>query len=474
MDNQHKSIHAFKDDALGTHDAVALAQLIAAKKISVQEIAQASVERALAVNPTLNAIECEYFEQLLQSPTFQSNQFFSGVPIFIKDNLDLAGYPTQQGSTSFISDIKKKNSKITQQILNGGFLAMGKSKMPEFGFNAATEFKDGHCTRNPWNLDYSCGASSGGSAALVASGVVPIAHANDGGGSIRIPAANCGLVGLKPTRRRLMANEASEFLPVDLISDGVVTRSVRDTAYFFSEMEKQFQSKKLPPIGLVTQPIEKKLKIAVVYDSLQTSADVETKAVVQHTARLLEQAGHHIEEISLPVPDNFVDDFSQYWGFLAFSVHRFGKLMFGKSFDATELDHLSMGLSQLYQKNMLKTPLFIYRLKQIQRIYSQVFKQYDVVLSPVLTHATPEVGYLSPTQPFDELFEKLRQYVAFTPIQNIAGAPAISLPMGFTQQHRRPLGVMISADYGQEKILLELAYQLEQIQPFVKLSDENR
>lgn len=472
MDNQHKSIHAFKDDVLGTHDAVALAQLIAKKEISVQEVAEATIDRAFTVNSTLNAIECEYFEQLLQSPAFQPNQFFSGVPIFIKDNLDLTGYPTQQGSTAFISDIKKKNSKITQQILNSGFLAMGKSKMPEFGFNAATEFKDGHCTRNPWNLDYSCGASSGGSAALVASGVVPIAHANDGGGSIRIPAANCGLVGLKPTRRRLLANEASEFLPIDLISDGVVTRSVRDTAYFFAEMEKQFQSKKLPSIGLVTQPTEKKLKVAVVYDSLQTSADMETKAVVQHTARMLEQAGHHIEEITLPIPESFVEDFSQYWGFLAFSVHRFGKLMFGKSFHPAELDHLSLGLSRLYKKNMLKTPFFIYRLKQIQHMYSEVFQRYDVVLSPVLAHASPEVGYLSPTQSFDSLFEKLRQYVAFTPIQNIAGAPAMSLPMGFTQQHRRPIGVMISADYGQEKLLLEVAYQLEQLQPFVKLCDE--
>lgn len=469
MENQNKRVHGFKDDVLAHHDAVELSKRLKNKDISQQEIIDATIDRALQVNPQLDAIQYDAFEAQKQSPYFQSDQFFSGIPIFIKDNVDLIGFPTQHGATAFHSKIKQANSKITQQMLDTGFLAIGKSKMPEFGLNAATEFQNGDYTRNPWHLDYSCGASSGGSAALVASGVVTIAHANDGGGSIRIPAANCGLVGLKPTRGRFHLNEASETLPIDLVSDGVVTRSVRDTAHFFYEMEKHHQNKKLEKIGLIQDPTKRKLKIAIVYDSLQTVTDQETHNTVYNTAKLLEQNGHHIEEYQLPIPASFVDDFSHYWGFLSFMLKLAGKQLFEKDFNKSELDHLTHGLAKLYQNNFYKTPFFMYRLKKIQSIYSNIFNQYDVVLSPVLAHISPKVGYLSPQLEFDTLFERLRQYVTFTPIQNIAGAPAISLPMGLTAQDQRPIGIQLSADIGNERVLLELAYELEQSQPFATI-----
>lgn len=470
MDNQ-KRIHAFTDNILGTSDAIELSNRIQSKDISIDEVLRATIERAKFVNPLLNAIEFENFEQILKSPTFKPNQIFSAIPTFIKDNLDLIGFPTQQGSTSFKSKEKIKNSKITQQMLDTGLIALGKSKMPEFGLNASTEFKSGDYTRNPWHTDYSCGASSGGAAALVASGVVPIAHANDGGGSIRIPAANCGLVGLKPTRGRWYPNEGSQYLPIDLVSDGVLTRSVRDTAFFFTEMEEQYKPKKLPEMGLIQHPSNKPLRIGLVYDSLQTNTDAETRQTVESTAQLLRNLGHHIEEFSLPIPDSFVDDFSHYWGFLSYMIQQFGKPLLGKDFNVNELDHLTVGLANLYKKNFYKTPLFLYRLKQIQRIYQQIFQQYDVILSPVLAHVSPQIGYLSPQLEFNVLFERLRNYVAFTPIQNIAGAPAISLPMGMTKLDSRPIGIQLSADLGQERLLIDLAYQLEQIQPFKKIFD---
>ena len=466
MEHKIKKIHAFTDDALGQYDAIGLSKLLKAKEISVFEVIDASIKRAKLVNPVLNAIASESFELDLKQRYELKNHVFSGIPIFIKDNLDLVCYPTQHGSKAFQSDIKQKNSKITQQILDSGFIALGKSKLPEFGLNASTEFKDGSATKNPWNLDYSCGASSGGSAALVAAGVVPIAHANDGGGSIRIPAANCGLVGLKPTRGRLKPNEASHFLPIDLISDGVLTRSVRDTAHFFHEMEKIYHHKKLPPISLVEHGSGKRLKIGLVLNSIYGETDGETQNVVIQTAHLLEHLGHVVEPFQFPIPETFVADFSHYWGFLAFMLEQMGRPLFGKHFKAAELDHLSQGLSKLYKRNIHKTPVFIYRLRKIQNLYRSIFKNYDLILSPVLAHTSPKLGYLSPELPFDLLFERLQNYVTYTPIQNIAGAPALSLPMGMTSEDQRPIGVQLSADLGMEGQLLSIAYELEEIQPF--------
>lgn len=184
-------------------------------------------------------------------------------------------------------------------MLSQGYICLGKSTLPEFGFNASTEPAQGDPTRNPWNLDYSCGASSGGAAALVAAGVVPIAHANDGGGSIRIPAACCGLVGLKPTRGRVVDNDAARDLPVNIISDGVVTRSVRDTAGFLAYAESWFKNRKLPAIGHVQGPPSgRQLRIGLVLDSINghPPTDPETRLTVEQTARYLEKLGGHIIE----------------------------------------------------------------------------------------------------------------------------------------------------------------------------------
>lgn len=469
MDQKIKKIHAFKNDALGQDDAVSLAKRLKNKEISADEVIRASIDRARYVNPSLNAISSESFELDLKQRKSLQKASFSGVPTYIKDNLDLACYPTQHGSKAFKSDIKQKNSKITQQILDAGFIALGKSQLPEFGLNASTEFKDGSSTKNPWHLDYSCGASSGGSAALVAAGVVPIAHANDGGGSIRIPAANCGLVGLKPTRGRLKPNESSQFLPINLVSDGVLTRSVRDTAYFYAEMERIYHNPKLPKIGLLQPHSTQKLRIALVLNSIHGDTDTETQNPVMHTAKLLEAQGHHIEPFKLPIPESFVEDFSHYWGFLSFMLEKMGRPLFGSSFDPQQLDPLTQGLSALYKKNAHKTPLFLYRLKKIQQIYSNIFQRYDLILSPVLAHTSPKLGYLSPSLPFDTLFERLQNYVTYTPIQNIAGAPAIALPMGMTTENPRPIGIQLSADLGQEALLISTAYQLEQLKPFKHL-----
>ncbi|WP_180160254.1 amidase [Acinetobacter sp. YH12054] len=474
-DQKHSQrIHAFSSDVLTDLDAVGIAQLIKSKEASVQEITQAAIARAEQVNPHLNAIELDCFQRALEKNQYVEHGLFAGVPFFFKDNLDYQGLPSRHGSKAIGLKPADRNPQISQQILDQGFVVLGKSKLPEFGLNASTEYKDGSATYNPWHLGYSCGASSGGSAALVAAGVVPIAHANDGGGSIRIPAACCGLIGLKPSRGRTYDSEAAGSLPINIISEGVLTRSIRDTAHFYAGMESSYYNKKLPRIGMIHGPSKRRLRIGLVPQSITGQIDSETTATLMHSAALLEKLGHHVEELQLPFSLSFVEDFSEYWGMLSFLLSTFGKKIFGADFNPKELDHLTVGLSMLYKKNFYKTPLFLYRLKKMQQQYREIFKHYDVLLSPVLAHTTPKIGYLSPQLPFDQLFERIQNYVTFTPIQNVVGAPGMSIPMGETQNDGLPISMQISADVGDEKTLIELAYEIEEAQPWRRIQDVPR
>ncbi len=182
----------------------------------------AVAERVGKVDPVLRGLT---LDRLADPTRGNPDGPLAGVPMLVKENTDVAGWPTTNGSTAYVAEPAPAHAEVTEQLLDLGFQLVGSSRMPEFGLNASTEFVDAEPTRNPWNPDYSSGASSGGSAALVAAGAVPIAHANDGGGSIRIPAAACGLVGLKPTRGRTALNAQGAQMPVNLVSDGVVTRT---------------------------------------------------------------------------------------------------------------------------------------------------------------------------------------------------------------------------------------------------------
>lgn len=466
-----KRIHAFSNDALSDLDATGIAQRIQSKEVSVHEVVQAAIARAQLVNPSLNAIEMDCFERASKQNGYIEHGVFAGVPFFFKDNLDYVGLPSNHGSKAVNAKAAESNPQISQQMLEQGFVVLGKSKLPEFGLNASTEYKNGTATVNPWHSDYSCGASSGGSAALVASGVVPIAHANDGGGSIRIPAACCGLIGLKPSRGRTYDSEAASNLPINIISEGVLTRSVRDTAHFFAGMESSYYNKALPRIGTIHGPSKRRLRIGLVPQSITGQIDQETTQTLFETAKLLENLGHHVEELQLPISISFVNDFSEYWGMLSFLLSTFGKKIFGADFNPKELDNLTVGLSKLYKKNFYKTPLFIYRLKKMQQQYRELFHYYDVLLSPVLAHTTPKIGYLSPQLAFDELFERIQNYVTFTPIQNVVGAPGLSIPMGQTAVDALPISMQLSADVGDEKTLIELAYEIEEAQPWRRIQD---
>ncbi len=363
----------------------------------------------------------------------------------------------------------KKTSVLAKQYLAQGFNLLGKTTLPAFGFTASTEMAHAPATRNPWHLNHSAGGSSGGSAALVAAGAVPIAHGNDGGGSIRIPAAVCGLVGLKNTRGRLVTQEAAKALPVNIISDGVLTRTVRDTANFFAEAEKYYRNSKLPAVGHVTGPGKQRLRIGLMVDSIAGDPTCpQTRAAVEATARQLSALGHHVDVARIDLPQRFVDDFLLYWAMLAFFVSKFGRALFPQGFDGQQLDPLSQGLARYYRQRFLKTPGMLRQLRQSQARYAEVFNQYDVVLTPVLAHTTPELGYLGADVDFDTQLERLLRYTTFTPANNASGSPGLSLPLG-QADNGLPIGVQLNGRHGEERTLLELAFELEQVQPFSRL-----
>lgn len=468
---QLKPVHAFTNDALSDHDATALALLIRQGKLSSREVVAASIERARKVDPTLHGLAYADFEGALRSASRPVEGFFAGVPTLIKDNTNVSGQPTRHGSQATSGKSESTTSPFARQLLAQGLVSLGKSTLPEFGFNASTEPAHEAPTRNPWNPAFSCGASSGGSAAMVAAGVVPIAHANDGGGSIRIPAACCGLVGLKPSRGRLVENEAGRALPINIISEGVVTRTVRDTARFFSEAERYYQNPKLPAIGEVLGPGKRRLKIGLVTESITgKGTDNITRQTVESTASLLEELGHTLIPMDVPVPQQFAEDFAHYWAFLAFMMCRSGRFLLGKTFDPTRVDGLTRGLSHRFATSFHRLPGTLWRLRRSSTLYAQELDRLgiDTVLSPVLAHATPRLGHLHPEQPFDTLFEHLLDYVSFTPLANAAGAPAIALPSGATPDNL-PVGIHLSARHGHERDLLELAFELEQANPWRRI-----
>lgn len=456
-----RPIHAFGDDALGTGDATEVAARIRSGEVRAAEVREAALGRAERVQPSLDAVECTD-----PSPRPAGPGPFAGVPTYVKDNVDVAGLPTTQGSRAFTARPADTDSPVVTQLRALGLAVLGKSRMPEFGLSASTEFADAPPVRNPWHPDHSAGASSGGAAALVAAGVVPLAHGNDGGGSLRIPAAACGLVGLKPSRGRLVADPDDTRLPVRIVTQGVLTRSVRDTAGFLAAAEAGHRDRTLPPVREVAGPSRTRLRIGLVLDSVTGArTDDETRAAVSATAALLEELGHHVEEVPAPGGRQFVEDFSLYWGMLGFLICRTGRLAFGRDFDVDRTEELTRGLADMCRRHLLQLPGAVRRLRRSTRDYRALFTRSDVLLSPAVTQPAPPLGELAPTLPFDELFPRIQSYVGFTPLNNAAGGPALVLPVGRSCAGL-PIGAHLSADLGDERTLLELGFELEEARPW--------
>ena len=461
-------IHAFGDDALGEHDAVGLVEALHAGDVSVPDVIEAAIGRAERVQPELNGIAHEAFDRARAEARDPRPGYFAGVPTWLKDNVDLAGLPTMQGADAWAPAPTKRDGDFARMYLATGLVPLGKSQLSEYGFSPSAEHPRLGPVRSPWHTRHTAGASSAGSAAMVAAGVVPIAHANDGGGSIRIPAAVNGLVGLKPTRDRLAQDAVMRQMPVRIISDGVVTRSVRDTAAFFREAEKVYRALHLPPVGDLTRPGRRRLRIGVHTEGVGRGASPEVTELTLKVAAVLEELGHRVEQVDAPVGTSFPDDFLVYWSSLAFFLIRGGRRMHGPSWNPGNLDKVSHGLALHARRNLHRLPGAIRRLRRSRRQSEEFFQQYDVALTPTLARETPQVGWLDPTQDYEVVMDRMMDWVAFTPLQNATGDPAISLPLA-TTAGGLPQGMMFGAGAGREATLIELAYELEEAVPFARI-----
>lgn len=457
-------IHAFTNDALGDSDAIGLARRIASGEVSRREVTEAAITRVEKVDSTLSAVRVECFDR----PRAEVTGHFAGVPSFIKDNIDVAGLPTFMGSSAVLPKPAKVDSGPARQFLAQGFTLLGKSEMPEFGLTASTESSRRKPTRNPWNTAYSAGGSSGGAGALVASGAVPLAHGNDGGGSLRIPAAANGLVGLKLTPKRLLDRPGVRQLPIVLVSEGVLTRTVRDTAHYLAVAERYHPE--LPLIGLVDGPARRRLRIGFVRrDILGRPCHPEIDAVLKSAIRVFESLGHHVvDEMRLDARSDFIDDFKTYWAWNAVFQSAALAALHGKRFNPRDLDPFTKGLAQFASRRPHRLVTGLRRLQRTRSSYPNHFQNVDVFITPVVAHPVPRIGELSPTQPFAELFGKLVDYAAFTPFANLGGGPAIALPHGMTSSGI-PGSIQICAQPGAERTLLELGYEFEEASPFPRL-----
>jgi amidase len=464
-------MHAFGDDALGDDDAVGLVEKLRTREVSAAEIVEAAIARTEKLNPTLNGLAFEAFDRARQRANASRpfGGYFDGVPSYLKDNVAVAGMPTMQGTDAWDPVPMADDGDFAKTFLGTGLVPLGKSQMSEFGFCAAAEHARIGAVPNPWDLGLTSGGSSAGSAVFVAAGAVPIAHAMDGGGSIRIPASCTGLVGLKPTRGRLPLDKDVRRMPLKVVHNGVLSRSVRDTAAFYREAERIWRNPKLPAIGDVTGPGATRLTVAVITRSLYRDSSPEVRELTLKTAAVLEELGHRVEHVDTPpVPDTFADDFVLYYALLGFALVRDGKRMFGESFDRTKLDEQTLGFERYARRNLHRIPLAIARLSSIRRRTAKMFATYDVVLTPTLPDPPPPIGHFDARGGYDQIIERLTDWLAFTPLQNATGDPAISLPL--TQNASGvPIGMMFAAAPGDERTLLQLAYELEEARPWARI-----
>ncbi len=456
------------DDVLGVADAVEIARRIKAGEIEAREAVEAAIRRAQRVNPSLNAIATPLFDSAREEVERPHAGVFAGVPSFIKDNDAVAGSPLLAGSRGLPRRPVEKTSPFAMQFLSLGLINLGKTTMPEFGLTGTTEALAYGPTHNPWKLGFSPGGSSGGSAALVAAGVVPIAHANDGGGSIRIPASCCGLVGLKPSRGRVVETERSDLLPVKILHQGMLSRSVRDTAVFFHAAERYYRNPTLPEIGLVTRP-GRRLRIGFFTQFGEDAfAHPECVEAVADAAQLCESLGHSIEEVPPPFDEAFLEDFFLLWAMLAFAVTRFGTRIIHPDFDKTKVEQFTEGLACYFKENARSAPMAVWRLRKFAHRYARGFDDYDVLMNPTVGMPPPEHGYIGPDVPFEIALERSRSFVPFTPTQNVSGGPAISLPLARSKEGL-PIGVQFASPVGDERTLLELALEIEAAAPWPTL-----
>lgn len=484
----------------GQFDGIGLAELVRKKKVSPAELCEEAISRIEQVNPKLNAVITPMYDlarKTIQEPLSEGP--FTGVPFLLKDILEeFAGVPLTMGSKAYKNYVPTQDSEMVVRFKKSGVVILAKTNTPEFGLMGFTEPELHGPTRNPWNTEHTPGGSSGGSAAAVASGMVPMASGNDGGGSIRIPASCCGLFGLKPTRgRNPTGPEMGEIWQGAAVSH-VITRSVRDSAAMLDATQGSDPGAPyiiLSPERPYLQEIESDpgpLKIAFNSSSpIGTPVHPECVKAVEETARLLESLGHNVEEARPDIDGKVIAEsyLTMYFGEVAAGIKEM-KTILGRKPKPSDVEALTWTMGLL--GHAFTAGEFVKAMREwgiAGRAMGRFHQKYDLYLTPTLAHPPVKIGELQP-KPFervamkvvntlglarilkasgikDQMAETSLSKMPFTHLANLTGQPAMSVPLHWDSDGL-PCGVHFMAPFGDEATLLRLAAQLEQARPWAE------
>lgn len=458
------------------HDGLGLAALVKAGQVTPLELIETAIALVEKHNPTLNGVVQKAYDMARQAAKDGlPDGPFTGVPFLLKDiNAQCLGLSTRQGSRLFDGIEDDHDSELTLRYKRAGLNIFGKTNAPEFGILPTTEPLFHGPARNPWNTGHSTGGSSGGSAAMVAAGCLPFAHANDGGGSIRIPAAACGLVGLKPTRARTpLGPDLGEALG-GLVCEHVVSRTVRDTAAALDATagpdigDPYWAPPPRRPYMDELKGVGRPLKVAISTQSFQGEPlHPECVEAVNKTAKALEAMGHHIIDNAPAAPVELVTQaFMTMWTAGMAAITKGAQMLAGRTAGPDNLEPMTLALVEHSSKTLASDYVIAdIMLQRISRFIAQFFETIDVLVTTTLSRPPVELGYFDVTSP-DWVGEltKAGGYVN-TAVFNFTGQPAISLPL-HQSADGLPVGVQVVGRFGDEGTLIALAADLERALPW--------
>jgi len=454
-------------------DATAQAELVRKKEVQSIELVEAAIDRIQALNPTLNAVVTPMFDQAREAARESLPEGpFTGVPFLLKDILGMcAGVPMTLGSRLLRDLVPDHDSELVKRLRQAGLVFVGKTNVPEFGTLPTTESQLFGPCRNPWDTTRSTGGSSGGSAAAVAAGLVPMAHANDGGGSIRIPAACCGLFGLKPTRARNPLGPDFGEGWGGLVAEHAVTRSVRDSAALLDATAGPEPGDPYwaPP---VQRPFSEEVGVdpGALRMAFVTSPDFpvhkDCRRAAEDAMTLCRDLGHQMEEmpLALDVPREHFASCVQV--IIAAGTASLLKML---GAGPEQVEPMTWALYEMAQG--IDGADYVLALEQLQRSSRTIagwFDRYDVLMGPTVAEPPPPLGSFDPA-PDNPLqgFERAGRYVHLNPIANVTGQPAMTVPL-YWNEAGLPIGVHFMGRFGDEATLFRLASQLEAARPWAQ------
>lgn len=459
-------------------DGLGLVELVKDGTLRRDEPSRLAAKAAQLLNPTLNAVVDVYEDRVAKVDDLRpSNSSFAGVPLLLKDIGAMEeGRPQWSGSALGLGFKGEQDSFLTRAFKDAGLNIIGRTNLPEFAQAATTENRHFGDTSNPWNTDCSAGGSSGGAGAAVAAGIVPIAHGTDTGGSIRIPAACCGVVGLKPSRGRISKGpQLDETLYGGLNTEFVLTRTVRDAAAMLDSTAGPATG---DPFTLMSPDAKfasagdgavRPLRIALQVDSPFGPVASDVSGATERVARSLEADGHSIELASPPVDGEAWSkaEHTIWIQSTAWEIKRLSAAT-GNKVDETTLEPLSLRAFELARD--LTADDWFEAKANCNRICREVggfFSEFDVLITPTIARTAPKIGEIagSDTSDYDNFIHRTGQFSPFTSLFNITGQPAISLPLA-QDRNGMPIGVQLVAGYGNEFLLLQLAFYFEQAMPW--------